>query len=73
MSFLSFKSRTPRWIVVVADLTIATMALGIAYLLRFDMMADQETVNKEWNQLSKSIWLFFLVKLIVFYLFKIQQ
>ncbi|MFM7758709.1 MAG: polysaccharide biosynthesis protein [Crocinitomicaceae bacterium] len=73
MSFLSFKSRTPRWIVVVADLTIAAMALGIAYLLRFDMMADQETVNKEWSQLSKSIWLFFLVKFIVFYLFKIHQ
>lgn len=73
MSFLSFKSRTPRWIVVVADLTIAAMALGIAYLLRFDMMADQETVNKEWNQLSKSIWLFFLVKFIVFYLLKIHQ
>ncbi|MFM8241247.1 MAG: polysaccharide biosynthesis protein, partial [Crocinitomicaceae bacterium] len=49
------------------------MALGIAYLLRFDMMADQETVNKEWNQLSKSIWIFFLVKFIVFYLLKIHQ
>ena len=73
MSFLSFKSRTPRWIVVVADLVIAAAALGIAYLLRFDMMADQETVNKEWNQLSKSIWLFFLVKFIVFYLLKIHQ
>ena len=73
MSFLSFKSRTPRWIVVVADLVIAAAALGIAYLLRFDMMADQDTVNNEWNQLSKSIWLFFIVKFIVFYQLKIHQ
>ncbi len=73
MPYLSFKSRTPRWIVVVADLVIAAAALGIAYLLRFDMMADQNTVNNEWNQLSKSIWLFFIVKFIVFYQLKIHQ
>ena len=53
MPIFSFKSRTPRWIVLVADLGIAALALSIAYLLRFDMTADYETIEKEWNQLSK--------------------
>lgn len=53
MSFLSFKSRTPRWIVVVADLTIAAMALGIAYLLRFDMMADQRNGQQRVESIIK--------------------
>lgn len=73
MPIFSFKSRTPRWIVLVADLGIAALALSIAYLLRFDMTADYETIEKEWNQLSKSLWLFFLIKFVVFYLFKIHQ
>ena len=73
MPIFSFKSRTPRWIVLVADLGIAALALSIAYLLRFDMTADYETIEKEWNQLSKSLWLFFLIKCVIFYLFKIHQ
>jgi len=73
MTIFSFKSRTPRWIVVIADLLIAALALGIAYLLRFDMMANQETINNEWQQLSKSLALFFVIKLVVFLLFRIHQ
>ncbi|MBM3454311.1 MAG: polysaccharide biosynthesis protein [Bacteroidetes bacterium] len=73
MSLFLYKSRTPRWIVIVADLVIAAASLFCAYILRFDMTADIETVMREWNQLSKSIWIFFAVKFAVFYFLKIHE
>ncbi|MBM3418568.1 MAG: hypothetical protein FJY17_06585, partial [Bacteroidetes bacterium] len=73
MSLFLFKSRTPRWIAIVADLVIAAASLLCAYILRFDMMVDMETVTREWNQLSQSIWIFFVVKFAVFYFLKIHE
>lgn len=67
------KSNTPRWIIVVLDMLLSTMALLFAYLIRFDLRADKELVRQEWQILSKSILIYFGVKFIVFYLFKIHK
>ncbi len=67
------KSNTPRWIIIIIDLIISMVALLFAYLIRFDLKADEELIQKEWAILSKSILVYFLVKFIVFYSFKIHK
>jgi len=57
----------------VIDLILSFMALSFAYLMRFDLKANRELIDEEWLILSKSILVFFAVKLIVFYLFKIHK
>ncbi|MBM3186497.1 MAG: polysaccharide biosynthesis protein, partial [Bacteroidetes bacterium] len=70
---IELRARTPRWVIIVIDLMLAAFALGFAYLIRFDLKADVSLIQKEWLILSKSIWLYFLVKFFVFYLFKIHK
>jgi FlaA1/EpsC-like NDP-sugar epimerase len=55
------------------DLLISFIALTFAYLIRFDLKADPELIRQEWQVLSKSIGIYFLVKLVVFLAFKIQK
>jgi len=55
------------------DLVISFIALTFAYLIRFDLKADPELIRQEWLVLSKSIGIYFLVKLVVFLAFKIQK
>ena len=73
LKILEFRARTPRWVIVVLDLFISLFALTLAYLIRFDLKADANTIENEWNVLSKSLFLFFALKFIVFYLFKIHK
>ena len=73
LKILEFRARTPRWVIVVLDLFISLFALTLAYLIRFDLKADANTIENEWNILSKSLFLFFALKFIVFYLFKIHK
>ena len=70
---IELRARTPRWVIIVIDLLLAAFALGFAYLIRFDLKADVSLIRKEWLILSKSIWFYFLVKFLVFYLFKIHK
>ena len=70
---IQFRARTPRWIIVVIDLAIAAFSLALSYLIRFDLNTDLVTLTKEWEILSKSIMFYFLVKFVVFYLFKIHK
>ncbi len=67
------KSNTPRWIIIIIDLVISMVALLFAYLIRFDLKADEELIEKEWAILSKSILIYFFIKFIVFYSFKIHK
>jgi FlaA1/EpsC-like NDP-sugar epimerase len=67
------RSATPRWVIIVIDQFIALFALIFAYLIRFDLKADKELIEIEWAVLSKSIGIFFLVKLLVYYFFKIHK
>ena len=48
-------------------------ALFFAYLIRFDIKTDESIIANEWAILSKSIWVFILVKLVLFYVFKIHK
>ena len=70
---LKLKQNTPRWVVTFLDLFIHLCALAFAYLIRFDLKADFSLIQSEWEVLSKSLWLFIVVKLLVFQLFQIQK
>ena len=59
--------------IVFLDLLIHLFALFFAYLIRFDLKADFSLIETEWAILSKSLWYFIIVKLIVFGLFQIHQ
>ncbi|TNF50228.1 MAG: polysaccharide biosynthesis protein [Bacteroidetes bacterium] len=67
------RSNTPRWVIMIIDQLIGLFALGFAYLIRFDLKANKEVIELEWERLSGSIIFFFAVKAIVFYLFKIHK
>lgn len=67
------KSNLPRWVIIVADLGLSVFALLFAYVIRFDLEAKRELIVNEWNILSKSIIVYLLVKLIVFYAFGIHK
>ena len=67
------KSNTPRWIIMMLDMFMSLLSLGFAYLIRFDLKADKSLIQMEWEILSKSILIYFGVKFIVFYLFKIHK
>ena len=70
---LKLRQNTPRWVVVLLDLIIHLCALAFAYLIRFDLKADFSLIQSEWEILSKSLWFFVLVKLVVFSLFQIHK
>ena len=67
------KSNTPRWVIILIDLILSFIALLFAYLIRFDLKADKNLIQEEWQILSKSIIIFAGIKLIIFYLFKIHK
>jgi len=67
------KSNTPRWIIIILDIIMSLTALFFAYLIRFDIKTDESIIANEWAILSKSIWVFILVKLVLFYVFKIHK
>jgi len=70
---VKLKANTPRWIIILGDLVLSTFALIFAYLIRFDLKADKQLIQQEWYVLSKSIGIYFLVKLLVFFFFKIHK
>jgi FlaA1/EpsC-like NDP-sugar epimerase len=67
------KSNTPRWIVMLIDLFLSAVALFFAYLIRFDLKANEEVIAEEWAILSKSIVVYFAIKFLVFYTFRIHK
>lgn len=64
---------TPRWIIVLVDLFLSMSALFAAYLIRFDVYSNMSEVYKEWEVLRISLPFIILIKLVVFYLFKIHK
>lgn len=67
------KSNTPRWIIILIDLFLSLFSLFFAYIIRFDLQADEELISAEWEILSKSIGIYIVLKVAVFYLFKIHK
>ncbi|MEN9700161.1 MAG: hypothetical protein RLZZ301_1359 [Bacteroidota bacterium] len=58
---------------MVLDLAIHLSALLFAYLIRFDLKADFSLIQSEWAILSKSLWLYILIKVLVFQAFQIHK
>jgi len=67
------KNNMPRWVIIVIDLFISAVALAFAYLMRFDLKTNSELIRVEWLILSKSIILFFGIKFVVYYFFKVHK
>ena len=67
------KSNIPRWVIMALDLILSLLALFFAYLIRFDLKAEEELIKHEWSILSKSIGVYIGVKFLVFYVFKIHK
>lgn len=67
------KSNIPRWVIMAMDIFLSLFALFFAYLIRFDLKAEKELIQAEWEILSKSIGIYILVKFTVFYVFKIHK
>jgi len=72
MKFLP-KSNVPRWWILSIDLFLSLIALGIAYLVRFDLEVDAGTVQRELGVLKLSLPIFLLIKLFIFLLFKTHK
>lgn len=71
---MKFPSKsTPRWIIILIDFFIISLSLAISYFIRFDLKANNEIINQEWVILSKSIWLYFTIKLLVYLLFRVHK
>ncbi len=67
------KSNTPRWVISLLDLFISLFSLAFAYLIRFDLKADENLIANEWEILSKSLPVYIIVKWIVFNLFQVHK
>ena len=65
-------SKTPRWIIFLIDILLSIISLISSYFIRFDFQI--KTVAFEfWEKSSVSIFIFILIKCIVFFLYKIYQ
>jgi FlaA1/EpsC-like NDP-sugar epimerase len=65
-------SKTPNWVIFLIDIIISIFSLFLAYFIRFEFqikIVQFELLDK----FSFSILIFLLVKLFVFYIFKIYQ
>ena len=58
---IQINNGTPRWIIIIIDFVLNTLALLFAYLMRFDLKANEELFQREWGLLSKSIAFYFLI------------
>jgi len=67
------KSNTPRWIISLLDLFISLFSLAFAYLIRFDLKANESLIAAEWEILYKSLPIYILLKWTVFNLFQIHK
>lgn len=70
---IQFKTRTPRWIIVLIDLGISIVSLALAYFIRFDLNTNLQAMRNEWIQNSGSFIFYILTKFIVFYAFGIHK
>jgi len=67
------KKNVPRWVIILIDLCISATSMLLAYLIRFDIKAETDLWQKEWHIVSKSLVVFFVVRLLVFYFFGIHK
>lgn len=73
MFMFFLKNNLPRWVIILIDLITSAVALIFAYIIRFDLKADEQLIQYEWSILSRSIVIYFLVKFVVFYFFRVHK
>ncbi|MFM7566590.1 MAG: polysaccharide biosynthesis protein, partial [Flavobacteriales bacterium] len=66
-------SATPRWVIIIGDLILSMFALGLSYLIRFDLNTNLSSFKSEWDKNWKSVLLYLVIKLTVFQLFSIHK
>jgi len=67
------KDNSPRWLISLIDIFLSLIGLLFAYLIRFDLKADEDLISTELDILSKSIIFFILVKYSVLNQFKVHK
>ncbi len=65
-------SKTPRWIIFLNDILLSIASLIIAYFIRFDFKL-KIVFFEFWEKSNNTIYIFIIVKCLVFFLFKIYQ
>jgi FlaA1/EpsC-like NDP-sugar epimerase len=70
---LKLKTATPRWVIVILDLSICLFSLGLAYFIRFDMNTNLKAMRSEWIYNWKEFTAYIVIKLMVFYAFQIHK
>ncbi len=67
------ETNTPRWVIFLIDILLTVVALGLAYLLRFDFFVIQSDVlSTELEVLFQALPVYLLIKMLAFYLGKIH-
>jgi FlaA1/EpsC-like NDP-sugar epimerase len=67
------KKNVPRWVVIVIDLITTLFTIFLAYLIRFDLKADENLWKTEWAILSKSLPIILLIRFVIYYFFQIHK
>ena len=68
------KISTPRWVIILIDFLLNCFALLFAYLIRFDLKANNELLKRSGSNYPNLFYfIFFAVKVLVFYWFKIHK
>lgn len=70
---LKLKTATPRWVIVILDLSICLFSLGLAYFIRFDMNTNLKAMRSEWIYNWKEFTAYIVIKLLIFYAFQIHK
>jgi len=66
------KIKTPRWVILVSDAIISSIALLISFFIRFDL--NFSLLKQEfWDNSLKAYFTYILIKIIVLYIFKIHK
>ena len=66
------KIKTPRWVILISDAMISSMALLISFFIRFDL--NFSLLKQEfWDNSLKAYFAYIIIKILVLYLFKIHK
>lgn len=66
------KIKTPRWVILISDAMISSIALLISFFIRFDL--NFSLLKQEfWDNSLKAYFAYIIIKILVLYLFKIHK
>jgi FlaA1/EpsC-like NDP-sugar epimerase len=62
------QGKTPRWVILLVDVLLSLLALGIAYLVRFDFTSPNKyTIIQEWKVLKPALPVYVVIRLMFYY------